>query len=113
MVLRKIVWCLLAGLVMLTACRKAVPGGDFQAGMAAYADGDYKTSMQKWRPLADAGDPAAQTNVGFLYYQGQGVPQSYEEALKWYRMAALTGYPDAAFDLGVAYSEGKGVKADQ
>src|SRR5436305_15185533 len=103
---------LLVALVLsfgLCSCRnKAAGGGDFQAGMDAYADGDYKTALEKWRPLAEAGDPASQTNLGFLYYEGKGVPQNYEEALKWYRKAALNGYPDAAFNLGVAYSEGKG-----
>ena len=110
--LRRVSYAILLALIALAACRKASPGGDFQVGMDAYAEGDYKTAMQKWRPLAEAGDAASQTNLGFLYYEGKGVPQNYEEALKWYRMAALTGYPDAAFNLGVAYSEGKGVKPD-
>src|SRR5205085_7812982 len=50
--------------ITLCACRKASSGGDFQAGMDAYADGDYKTALEKWRPLAEAGDPASQTNLG-------------------------------------------------
>jgi TPR repeat protein len=100
-------------LITFTACRKKAEGGDFQAGMDAYGGGDYNTALAKWRPLADAGDPAAQTNLGFLYYEGKGVAQNYEEALKWYRKAALTGYPDAAFNLGVAYAEGKGVQPDK
>jgi TPR repeat protein len=104
---------LISVLIVFTACRKPGAGGDFQAGMDAYADGDYKTALEKWRPLAEAGDPASQTNLGFLYYEGKGVPQNYEEALKWYRKAALTGYPDAAFNLGVAYTEGKGVTPDK
>ncbi len=95
----------------LSSCHDR-PGGDFQVGMDAYANGNYKKAMEIWRPLAEAGDPAAQTNLGFLYYQGQGIAQNFEEALKWYRMAAINGYPDAAFNMGVAYSEGKGVKPD-
>ena len=97
----------------LVACRKDTSGRDFQAGMDAYNDGDFKTALEIWRPLAEAGDPASQTNLGFLYYEGKGVTQNFEEALKWYRKAALTGYPDAAFNLGVAYSEGKGVQTDK
>ena len=104
---------LISVFIVSSACHKANSGGDFQSGMDAYADGDYKTALEKWRPLAEAGDPASQTNLGFLYYEGKGVPQNYEEALKWYRKAALTGYPDAAFNLGVAYTEGKGVTPDK
>jgi TPR repeat protein len=102
---------ILVALLVLSSCRDR-PGGDFQVGMDAYANGDYKKAIQIWRPLADAGDPAAQTNLGFLYYEGKGVAQDYTEALKWYKMAAINGYPDAAFNMGVAYSEGKGVKPD-
>jgi len=108
---RLVGFVILVALVALNSCRKG-EGGDFQAGMDAYTAGDYKTAMQKWQPLAEAGDPAAQTNLGFLYYEGKGVAQNYPEALKWYKMAALNGYPDAAFNMGVAYSEGKGVKPD-
>jgi TPR repeat protein len=109
---RRILHAVLIASIFLTACRKGSEGG-FQAGMDAYNDGDFKTALEVWRRLAEAGDPAAQTNLGFLYYEGKGVARNYEEAVKWYRMAALTGYPDAAFNLGVAYSEGKGVQSDK
>src|ERR1051326_3721517 len=110
--LHKILYAVLIASIFLTACRREGQG-DFKAGMDAYSDGDFKTALEIWRRLAQAGDPAAQTNLGFLYYEGKGVARNYEEALKWYRMAALTGYPDAAFNLGVAYSEGKGVQPDK
>jgi TPR repeat protein len=32
------------------------------------------------RPLADNGMAFAQSNLGTLYYRGQGVPQDYSEA---------------------------------
>ena len=37
---------------------------DFQAGQAAYKRGDYETALREWRPLADQGDPVAQSNLG-------------------------------------------------
>ncbi len=102
-------WLLII-IVMVASCnRNDVPNGNFESGMDAYARGDFDAAMKTWRPLADKGDPAAQTNMGFLYYEGKGVTRDYKEAVKWYRMAAVTGYPDAAFNMGVAYSEGKGV----
>jgi hypothetical protein len=98
-------------LILLVGCRGG-SGGDFEDGMQAFARGDYTAALRKWRPLAEAGDPAAQTNVGLIYYEGKGVPQNYEEAIKWYTVAASMGYPDACFNLAVAYSDGKGVERD-
>ena len=34
----------------------------------------------------------AQYNLGYMYHNGQGVPQDYAEAVKWYRKAADQGY---------------------
>ena len=43
---------------------------------------------------------------------GQGVPQDYEEAIKWYRLAAEQGYASAQYNLGVMYDNGDGVPQD-
>jgi TPR repeat protein len=47
-----------------------------------------------------------------MYYNGEGVPQDYEEAIKWYRKAADQGDASAQFNLGVSYEYGKGVPQD-
>jgi len=47
---------------------------DFQAGLAAYNQGDYATALKEWRPLAEQGYAPAQFNLGFLYDNGYGVP---------------------------------------
>ncbi len=61
---------------------------DFQAGVDAYLRGDYATALQEFKPLAEQGHAEAQTYLAGMYYQGQGVPQDYAEAVKWYRKAA-------------------------
>ena len=33
------------------------------------------------------------TNLGVLYYEGQGVPQSYERAAELYKQSAAQGEP--------------------
>ena len=43
---------------------------------------------------------------------GQGVPQSYAEAMKWYRLAAEQGHAWAQFRLGMMYREGRGAPPD-
>ena len=47
--------------------------------------------------------------MGWLYQNGQGVQQNYNEAAKWFRMAAEQGNAYAQSKLGVLYFKGKGV----
>lgn len=60
----------------------------------------------------DVLDAAAQYNLGLAYHKGLGVPQDYEEAVKWYRLAAEQGNADAQLSLGFMYDEGLGVPWD-
>jgi TPR repeat protein len=46
------------------------------------------------------------------YSWGEGVPQDYDEAVKWYRKAAVHGDATAQYNLGVFYDQGKGVSQD-
>ena len=36
-----------------------------------------------------------------MYYSGNGVPQDYQEAVRWYHLAAEQGSADAQFGLGI------------
>jgi TPR repeat protein/formylglycine-generating enzyme required for sulfatase activity len=47
-----------------------------------------------------------------MYFNGQGVPQNYAEAVKWYRKAADQGNSGSQFGLGLMYAEGQGVPQD-
>ena len=85
---------------------------DFQAGLAAYNQGDYATALKEMQPLAEQGDATAQFNLGVMYNFGQGVPQDYQEAVRWYRLAAEQGYAHAQFNLGSMYANGQGVLQD-
>jgi TPR repeat protein len=44
-----------------------------------------------------------------MYAEGKGVPQDYQEAVKWYRLGAAQGYVLAESSLGLAYEKGQGV----
>ena len=64
----------------------------------------------KWtRKSAEQGDVEAQTLLGALYSNGEGVPQDHAESRKWTRLAALQGHPAAHNNLGSAYQFGSGV----
>jgi len=47
--------------------------------------GDLKSCQQE----ASQGDTAAQTTLGLMYDNGQGVAQDYKQAFKWFSKAAL------------------------
>ena len=65
--------------------------------------------IEQLRKAAEQGDADAQFNLGLMYDIGKGVPQDYQEAVKWYRMAAEQGYADAQYFLGLSYATGEGV----
>lgn len=63
---------------------------------------------------AESGDAEAQCRLGFIYDQGNGVPQSYEKAAALYQKAAEQGHAEAQFRLGYFYKYGQGVqKSDE
>lgn len=85
---------------------------DLDAGNKAYAVRDYDGAFKAWYPLAEAGDPVAQNNIGFMYRKGRGVHLDEAEAIKWYRRSAEQGFPDAMTNLGYMYDEGRTVEQD-
>ena len=90
----------------------ALVHADFQAGLAAYNQGDYATALKEWRPLAEQGNAPAQFTLGVLYENGQDVPQDDGEAVRWYRLAAEQGHAAAQNNLGGMYLKGRGVPQD-
>jgi len=102
----------LAASLVLVALAGVAVAGPYEDGVAAYFRGDYPTALRLIRPFADQGMAAAQNNVGFMYYSGQGVSQDYDEAMKWYRLAAEQGNAAAQANLGFMYYNGHGVSQD-
>jgi len=100
-------------LLVLAAMVAAFPAfADFHTGLDAYQKGDFVGAAKEWRPLAEQGDPEAQFNLGLLYLDGHGVPQSSVEAANWFRRAAEQDYAAAQHNLGAMYGSGQGVKRD-
>ncbi len=95
--------------LMAVAFATAPAFADFNRGLTAYDNGYYKSALREWLPIAEQGDADAQYNLGFMYRNGQGVPQDYKTALKWYRLSAEQGNKDAQNSLGNMYRDGRGV----
>ena len=55
-----------------------------QEGVDAYRQGSYPVALKELKPLAEQGNALAQNVLGFMYANGQGVPQDDKEAASWY-----------------------------
>ena len=86
---------------------------DFDAGVMAYANGDFDAAAREFFQLSEKGDMAGQYHMGLLYEEGQGVPKQFEDAVRCYTKAAKQGYVDAYFALGEIYLRQPGGKKDR
>ena len=77
--------------------------------MQAYQAGEYAEAVKWFRLAAEQGDADAQRVLGYMYYEGEVIPENDAEAVKWYRLAAEQGNAEAQLDLGVMYANGEGV----
>ena len=68
--------------------------------------------MYWYRKAADQGLAQAQNNLGLCYYNGEGVPKDFKQAVYWWKKAADQGYAIAQFNLGNRYAYGEGVPND-
>ena len=82
---------------------------DISACRKAFINDPYDAAIKECSPLAKAGSPEAQLDLGLMYDFGQGVPQNYEEAVRWYSLAAEQGNASAQANLGLMYDFGQGV----
>lgn len=62
---------------------------------------------------AENGSAEAQYNLFLLFCDGNGVEQSYDEALKWCRAAADQGHSKAQLKLPTAFLGGKGIDCSE
>lgn len=96
---------ILVCLMLLAGC--AAPGGAergdperFERGKQAYLDGRYSEAFELLLREAEDGNPDAQYTVGYMYYEGQGVNQDDQAALRWIRESASGGNRNAIEALG-------------
>lgn len=87
---------------------------DCRARGGEYTVGDLSSgtlSIQRWMPLAEAGQPEAQYYVARIYANGMGgVASDPSRAADWYKRAADQNYSAAIQELGYLYEQGLGVE---
>jgi TPR repeat protein len=103
-----------AALMLLGVAGAAGAAGaaTLRQGVSAFTRQEYLFAAQNFFPLAEQGDPAAQTYLGFMFETGRGVPKNFTEAAMWYRRAAEQGDSLAQYSLGLLYDRGQGVPQD-
>jgi len=83
--------------------------GEFNAQLRAAIEGD-KYAMTKI--LANGNNVSAQFDLGWMYYNGEGVSKDLALAASWFREAAEQGHAGAQYNLGYMYANGEGVYKD-
>ncbi len=91
-------------LLVLTGCQPSFKP-DLKAGWHEFLKKDYATGLMHFRPLAEQGDPWAQSSLAGAYKYGKGVTQDGKEAARWYRKAAEQGHAPAQHQLGMMYRD--------
>ncbi|HVY55152.1 MAG TPA: tetratricopeptide repeat protein [Thermodesulfobacteriota bacterium] len=108
--------------VLFTACQQVkeipdeIPGqlpnpvkdftekDNYIIGLNWYKQWNYGIAAKYWKPLAAEGDCDACYALGLLYFEGLGVGQSYEKALKLWTRSGAQGQGQAQISLGVVYA---------
>ena len=104
------VWVFGALLALAAPLSAATPWaqGVLDAGLSAYAAGDYGQAHVQFTKLANHGSAIGETMLGTMYARGQGVaPDPATAATYWFR-AASRGYAPGQ----LALAAGKGVNRD-
>jgi TPR repeat protein len=89
----------LIGAIVATLVSGSALAGPWEDGMVAYNRGDYLPAIRLFRPLAEAGNPKAQNQIGLMYRKGEGTTQSPSRAFMWFSLAAKRGDAKAKAEL--------------
>ncbi|HFC7417595.1 TPA: tetratricopeptide repeat protein [Neisseria meningitidis] len=74
---------------------------------------EYAAALKLYTEAAELGHSKAQTNLGSMYYFGQGMTADYNEARKWFEKAAAKKDSMAFYNLACIHYSGHGVEPDK
>lgn len=86
---------------------KALAAGPIENGWIAYNAGEYERAFPILLAHADNGDVQAQTRVGVMYRDGNGVEQNDNAAGKWFEKAETGGSGEAYYHHAMLRSWGR------
>ena len=82
---------------------------DHELAYSAFEDGDYQKAFEGFSTLAKTGDIDAQEWLAYMYSEGLGVSQDYNQVFNWHLKAANQGSQYSQDSLGLLYYYGNGV----
>ena len=74
-------------------------------GIAGGVSGQDVPDFEETRRLAEQGHARAQSNLGFMYDNGDGVPQNNLRAYVWFSVAAAQGHENARTNRDIVSDE--------
>ncbi len=86
--------------------------GPFEDGVMAYDEGRYGVAKTLFEGLVASGHASAETMLGIMYFNGQGVAQDRFIAAIYFYKSARRGNANAQLALGSLYIQGIGVGAN-
>ena len=92
----------------LMACSEKVAPPLKQEVVTLTPEQEFAALLKK----AEAGDADAQTDLGYVYITGKGVPKDAAKAVEWYQKAAAQGNAWSQHNFGLMYLKGEGVPKD-
>ena len=84
----------------------------YKTGCECAEKEDWVIAAKCFLSAAEMGYSEAQYRIGECYKKGNGVTQSYSDAVKWYRKSAEQGNPNAQCSLGYCFYFGTGIRQD-
>lgn len=101
---RRIWWGHLFRLPALLYALGVVMGSNTEVLADAQEQTGLKTTYERLLPKAVAGDTDVQNLLGYMFFQGEGVPRDYQMAHYWLHRAASLGNTHAQRNLVVFHS---------
>lgn len=74
---------------------------------------EYAAALKLYTEAAELGHSKAQTNLGSMYYFGQGIAADYCKARKWFEQAAAQKDSMAFYNLACIHYSGHGARPDK
>jgi TPR repeat protein len=84
----------------------------FVAVIVAVSMSLFESDLEKYTKACDSNEGVGCSNLGILYYHGDGVKQDYFQAKTYVEKACGLNDGRGCSNLGMLYAEGKGVKQD-
>jgi uncharacterized protein len=96
-------------LLVLSTAAIAARAGEYEDGMRYLAAGAYPQAAAAFELAGAQGNAAAERQLGFMHYRGQGFAQSDTAAAAWFERAATHGDLQSQINLGQMYENGLSV----